>query len=278
MAGFIDFPVGEGNLYQHSLSCDYTITVDQDKVVNITFTQFNLEGRPGSRCGFDWLAVYDGPSSRDTLLGRFCGDSLPGNNGSIISTRNVLFMEFRSDHSVADHGFHLMWNSSSPVCGGLITGQTRGTISSPGYPGRYPHNADCTWTILVDPGKTVQFHFALLNIESHPDCGYDKLEIIEASNPEHVLATYCNSTSPAPPPLTSSSHEVMVRFTSDNSRDDTGFLLTWAQQAGCGRLLTEVNYFSYFNYFYLQSLESFHLNNCNGSVECAVIIFLKELR
>ena len=41
--------------------------------------------------------------------------------------------------------------------------------------GHYPHNADCLWTISVTPGKTIQFHFALLNIESHPDCGYDKL-------------------------------------------------------------------------------------------------------
>ena len=240
VAGFIDFPVGDGSVYDHSLSCDYTITVEEDKVVNMTFSQFQLEGRADSRCDYDWLAVYDGPTVRDALLGRFCGDSLPGNNGTIISTRNVLFMEFRSDHSVADHGFHLSWDSVAPVCGGLITGQTRGTISSPGYPGRYPHNSHCTWTIQVDPGKTVQFHFALLNIESHPDCSYDKLEIIEASNPEHVLATYCNATNPPPPPLTSSSHEVMLRFTSDSSRDDTGFLVTWAQQAGCGRLLTEV--------------------------------------
>ena len=46
---------------------------------------------------------------------------------------------------------------------------------SPGYPGQYPHNADCSWVIVVDPGKTIQFHFAVLNIETHRDCGYDKL-------------------------------------------------------------------------------------------------------
>ena len=240
VAGFIDFPLGEASQYSHSLACDYTITVAQDKVVTLAFTQFNLEGEAGTNCDYDWLAVYDGPSSRDAPLGRFCGDSLPGNNGSLVSSRSVLYMEFRSDHSVADHGFHLAWNSSAPVCGGLISGETRGSIRSPGYPGRYPHNADCTWTIRVEPGKTVQIQFALLNIETHPDCGYDRLEIIEGSNPEHVLGTFCNSTNPPPPPVSSASHEVMVRFRSDHSRDDTGFLLTWAQQAGCGRLLTEV--------------------------------------
>ena len=38
---------------------------------------------------------------------------------------------------------------SKVECNAQITGETRGTVSSPGYPGRYPHNADCTWTISV---------------------------------------------------------------------------------------------------------------------------------
>ena len=85
-----------------------------------------------NRCGYDWLAVYDGPSSRGSpLLGRFCGDSLPGNNGSIISTRNVLSMQFRSDHSVSDHGFHLMYNTTTAQCGGLVTGVTTGNSPLP---------------------------------------------------------------------------------------------------------------------------------------------------
>ena len=58
--------------------------------------------------------------------------------------------------------------------GHLITGQTRGSLTSPGYPGRYPHNADCSWTILVEPGKTVL-----------------------------VLGTFCNSTNPPPTPVSS---------------------------------------------------------------------------
>ena len=62
-AGFIDFPVGDGTMYDHSLSCDYTISVEPGKVVNITFTQFNLEGGAGD-CSFDWLTVFDGPTSQ----------------------------------------------------------------------------------------------------------------------------------------------------------------------------------------------------------------------
>ena len=72
-------------MYGHSLSCDYTITEERGMVVSLAFTQFNLED--SSRCSYDWLEVIDGPSQQDTSLGKYCGSSLPGNNGTIISSR-----------------------------------------------------------------------------------------------------------------------------------------------------------------------------------------------
>ena len=53
----------------------------------------------------------------------------------------------RSDSSVAHQGFRLTWNSTERVCGGSLTGETRGVVTSPGWPGRYPHQADCSWVI-----------------------------------------------------------------------------------------------------------------------------------
>ena len=119
--------------------------------------------------------------------GRYCGSRLPGVNGTIVSTRSAVFLQFRwevartpchhlsrSDHSVNDHGFHLSWNTSSPQCGEVVAGASRGMIQSPGYPGNYPHNAHCTWTIRVDYGKRIQFQFAVLRLESHPNCSYDR--------------------------------------------------------------------------------------------------------
>ena len=35
--------------------------------------------------------------------------------------------------------------------------------------------------------------------------------------------------------------KVELRFTSDESSADTGFLVTWAEKPGCGRLLTEAS-------------------------------------
>ena len=68
------------------------LTVD-NQVVSLTFTQFHLEEDAG--CGYDWLAVYDGPSARAAQLGRYCGTQLPGDNGTLVATRNIVTMEFR---------------------------------------------------------------------------------------------------------------------------------------------------------------------------------------
>ena len=110
-AGFIDFPPGEGTEYGHSLACDYTIRVAEGKVVTnifmitlitdlcpqvvrLTFTQFRLEAGGARGCGFDWLAIRDG-DTRAPEMGRYCGQDLPGDNGTILTTRNIATLEFR---------------------------------------------------------------------------------------------------------------------------------------------------------------------------------------
>lgn len=62
-------------------------------------------------------------------------------------------------------------------CGGDIRHLEYGSINSPGYPGRYPALRDCYWTIRVNPGKRIRFHFATLQIEEHANCSYDYLEV-----------------------------------------------------------------------------------------------------
>jgi hypothetical protein len=42
-AGFIDFPVGTGTFYEHSVSCDYIIRVSPGMVVNLTFSEFRCD-------------------------------------------------------------------------------------------------------------------------------------------------------------------------------------------------------------------------------------------
>lgn len=58
------------------------------------------------------------------------------------------------------------------ACGGTLRG-TSGIISSPHFPSEYENNADCTWTILAEPGDTIALVFTDFQMEE----GYDFLEI-----------------------------------------------------------------------------------------------------
>lgn len=70
----------------------------------------------------------------------------------------------------------IFYFSPALVCGGELTGNY-GNINSPGYPGNYPPNRDCYWTVTVDPGLLITFAFGTLSLEHHPDCVHDYLEV-----------------------------------------------------------------------------------------------------
>lgn len=58
------------------------------------------------------------------------------------------------------------------ACGGTLRG-TSSAIASPHFPSEYENNADCTWTILAEPGDTIALVFTDFQLEE----GYDFLEI-----------------------------------------------------------------------------------------------------
>lgn len=119
--------------------------------------------------------IHDGKSAGSNIIGRYCDTQLP-NNGTIISTHNSIYIWFHSDKSENNEGFAFNWTSISPSCGGDITDEY-GSISSPGFPGKYPTNRDCYWNIHASPGKRVILHFITLELENHPTCQFDYLEV-----------------------------------------------------------------------------------------------------
>ncbi|KPP78873.1 hypothetical protein Z043_101591 [Scleropages formosus] len=62
--------------------------------------------------------------------------------------------------------------SADDGCGGTLRGQS-GVITSPNYPQDYNNNADCTWTVLAEPGDTIALVFTDFQLEDD----YDVLEI-----------------------------------------------------------------------------------------------------
>ena len=61
-----------------------------------------------SDCRIDFVAVYDGTSANASLLGKFCGTSIPP---TVISTNHALYFVFESDNKYNRMGFSANYTS-----------------------------------------------------------------------------------------------------------------------------------------------------------------------
>ncbi|KAF7710922.1 hypothetical protein HF521_009794 [Silurus meridionalis] len=117
------------------------------------------------------------------------------------------------------------WNYPPPLCiakcGGTLN-EMSNVILSPGFPGNYPGNLDCTWRILLPIGYGAHIQFLNFTTEDN----HDFLEV--RNGPQHsstLIGQYSGSELPAP--LLSTTHETVVHFYSDHSQNRQGFRLTY---------------------------------------------------
>ncbi|MCF8372325.1 MAG: M4 family metallopeptidase [Bacteroidales bacterium] len=93
-----------GGMDNYQDNTDYSITIAPVGALNVTLTfiSFNFE------IGYDYLYVYDGPSTSSTLIGQYDGASLP-NLGTITSTGPSITIRQVTDPGVTESGFELDW-------------------------------------------------------------------------------------------------------------------------------------------------------------------------
>ncbi|KAE8596094.1 hypothetical protein XENTR_v10015965 [Xenopus tropicalis] len=236
LTGTFGYPNNPGtDQHGHMLSCMWVIKTEPRKILHITFTNFHLE--QSTPCRTEFLQVHDGDSISSFILGKYCGTGVPQ---EISSSHNSLFFWFHSDHISSAGGFRISWESRQPECGGELM-ETHGSIMSPGYPGNYPPNRDCYWTISTNPGLYITFAFGTLSLEDHENCGKDYLEIRDGLLPQdRVLGKYCSTLSPAP--LQTSGPYAWLHFHSGNTGEDRGFHITYISSPsdpGCGGNFTD---------------------------------------
>lgn len=76
------------------------------------FVDFQVEG--GQGCGFDYVAVFDGPTTAAPRLGHYCGNTRPPR--TISSTPHLLII-FKSDFNIGGRGFKAYFYSGAGVLG-----------------------------------------------------------------------------------------------------------------------------------------------------------------
>ncbi|XP_048355110.1 CUB and sushi domain-containing protein 1-like isoform X3 [Sphaerodactylus townsendi] len=118
-----------------------------------------------------------------------------------------------SSENTASWDFPLPSCRADDACGGTLRGQS-GIISTPHYPSEYNNNADCTWTILAEPGDTIALVFMDFQLED----GYDFLEV---TGTEGSSLWFTGNNLPAP--VISSKNWLRLHFTSDGNHRQKGF-------------------------------------------------------
>uniref|UniRef100_A0A8C4D9G2 Cubilin n=1 Tax=Dicentrarchus labrax TaxID=13489 RepID=A0A8C4D9G2_DICLA len=204
------------NSYPHNKDCEWVINQPEGYVVTLNFLSFDVEG--GS-CRFDFVEVRDGSTSSSPLLGTFCGVEIPPR---LQSTQRSMYIHFKTDSSVSNHGFEAAYGSALEGCGDTLTSSS-GTITSPGHPTSYPHGANCTWYISVSPGNLVRLSFDSFNLEYHDNCNFDYLEVYDNGTVQTgtKIGRYCGRS--VPPSITSIDSLLTLLFVSDSSLVSEGF-------------------------------------------------------
>ncbi|NXG06124.1 NRP2 protein, partial [Sakesphorus luctuosus] len=200
-AGYITSP-GYPNDYPSHQNCEWVIYAPESnqKIILNFNPHFEIEKHD---CKYDYIEIRDGDSEAADLLGKHCGNIAPP---TIISSGPSLYIKFTSDYARQGAGFSLryeIYKTGSEDCSRNFTA-FNGTIESPGFPDKYPHNLDCVFTIIAKPKTEILLHFLLFDLEHDPlqvgegDCKYDWLDIWDGiPNVGPLIGRYCGTKMPS---------------------------------------------------------------------------------
>lgn len=106
----------------------------------------------------------------------------------------------------------------------------RGNFSSPQYPGSYPNNIRCHWTIRLPAGYRVKVFILDLGLEEPNSltrtCDFDHLAAFDGASEEaQLLGKWCGRH--PPPPVTSSHNQLLLLLHTDRSTSGRGFSVAY---------------------------------------------------
>ena len=93
--------------YQDNDNVTTTISPTGATSVTLNFSSFGFEQ------GYDYIYIYNGPTTASPLLGQYDGFNLP-NGGTVSSTSGSITIRMTSDVYVTESGFALTWQCTQP--------------------------------------------------------------------------------------------------------------------------------------------------------------------
>ncbi|XP_038070215.1 transmembrane protease serine 7-like [Patiria miniata] len=226
--------------YDNNALCSWYIQAPTDWIITLTFEYMDIE--PSFRCTADYIVIH-GPWA-DYVGGPppapICGTSPPP---PIQAEKDELYVVFVSNENFAYTGFMATYEIKPPPsptppeiansgCDNLRYREgPSGTITSIGFDENSPYTSDaeCEWIITAAVGKVITLTFTSFDVEGDElSCRYDALLVYDGPNDTSpLLGNYCGNQGPSP--VTSSQHEMYLKFRSDGSIEKSGFLLSYSE-------------------------------------------------
>ena len=220
---------GYPNPLRRQVRCRWIIDSGaRDKFVKIKFQNVNLRTTPNCRNEFVQVSDHNGGNNAQSF--HYCGNTAPH---PFSSTGQQVAITYNLPSSSSSSGFSLTYEISD--CTSNVTG-SHGHLTSPGYPNNYPHRLNCTTQITSPANTYLSLYFASFNVENHPSCRWDYLQINSSSQ---QVAKVCGTT--LPPPVFLEDNKATLRFVTDNSASRRGYDITYVsstQDRGCGGNIT----------------------------------------
>ncbi|XP_078104218.1 signal peptide, CUB and EGF-like domain-containing protein 2 isoform X5 [Sander vitreus] len=119
-----------------------------------------------------------------------------------------------------DGSTHIM-QCKNRQCGGEL-GDFTGFIESPNYPGNYPANVECTWTINPPPKRRILIVVPEIFLPIEDECG-DYLVMRKSSLSNSVTTYETCQTYERPIAFTSRSKKLWIQFRSNEGNSGKGF-------------------------------------------------------
>ncbi|XP_052130517.1 cubilin-like isoform X2 [Frankliniella occidentalis] len=177
------------SLYAQSGDFEWRVTVDTKKAVILDVKSLSTDRFGVDDCDDVYLAIHDGFDATTPQLYKDCGAALPR---AVTTTSNVAFVRLHNYPIRRATTFLLAWRevdrpdgSATTVeagannCSSTIHLPAGGSVnvSSPGYPGGYGSNENCTWVLDTDPGWHLAVLFRDMDLEDTAECYSDRVEV-----------------------------------------------------------------------------------------------------
>ncbi|XP_050095897.1 LOW QUALITY PROTEIN: cubilin homolog [Anopheles aquasalis] len=218
------------------LVCEYQISLPVGTRVEIRFVKLDVLERTGDHgsCTDNGaqLELFDGRSTADPFLGRFCGDQVPPDR--LTSTANMLLVRFRRRQT--KQSFRL---SYAMKCGGTFTNPDLPLIS-PGYPSLYSGELQCEYVMHAPLGSIISFDFVDLDLGEGDtiNCEWGYVELHDALSRRNLLGGGCKRSMSKR--IRSTRNVLRLRYVFYGRRSAGRGFKGWFHfsEVGCGGVLT----------------------------------------